>query len=194
MNYPLYYSIKKWLVEKEYKVNDFANDLIKYRGNYQKESYHCLWNFVDTHDTPRFSYLAEDQKTSLLGAALTLTLPGSPLIYYGDEVGLTGGKDPDCRRGMLWDEAQNPSILSFYKKLIELRKAHPALLMGDLKIIDTFNRYNILIYSRFTDDEEIKIIINASDVIQSNPIKGIELISNEEAKEYIPPKTIWIIK
>ena len=46
MNYPLYYSIKKWLVEKEYKVNDFANDLIKYRGNYQKESYHCLWNFV----------------------------------------------------------------------------------------------------------------------------------------------------
>ena len=194
MNYPLYYSIKKWLVEKEYKVNDFANDLIKYRGNYQKESYHCLWNFVDTHDTPRFSYLAEDQKTSLLASALTLTLPGSPLIYYGDEVGLTGGRDPDCRRGMLWDDAQNKSILSFYKKLIELRKTHPALLMGDLKIIDTFNRYNILIYSRFTDEEEIKIIINASDVIQSNPIKGIELITNEEAKEYIPPKTIWIIK
>ena len=64
--------------------------------------------------------------------AFQLLLPGMPFIYYGDEVGMTGGHDPDCRRGMLWDEArQDKDMLSYYRRLIQLRKAYPVLTQGD---------------------------------------------------------------
>ena len=61
-------------------------------------------------------------------ASLQLLLPGMPFIYYGDEVGLSGGRDPDCRRGMLWDESrQNQELLAHYCNLIAIRKANPFL-------------------------------------------------------------------
>lgn len=55
------------------------------------------------------------------------------MIYYGDEVGLNGGADPDCRRGMLWDAArQDRDLLSWYQKLIRLRRQEPLLTEGEL--------------------------------------------------------------
>ena len=64
----------------------------------------------------------------MLMAAMQLLLPGMPFIYYGDEVGMTGGHDPDCRRGMLWDEQrQDQQLLAYYKRLIAIRKANPCL-------------------------------------------------------------------
>ena len=65
-------------------------------------------------------------------AAIQLLLPGMPFIYYGDEVGMTGGQDPDCRRGMLWEDArQDKDMLSYYKRLIAVRKSNPCLTEGD---------------------------------------------------------------
>ena len=65
-------------------------------------------------------------------AAIQLLLPGMPFIYYGDEVGMTGGPDPDCRRGMLWEEhRQDREILTYYRRLIALRKQYPQLIEGD---------------------------------------------------------------
>jgi len=194
MNYPFYYALTKWLGKNEYKVTDFANDLAMQRGQMHSNAYHTLWNFIDTHDTQRFISFTDDIKDQKLAAALTLTLPGSPIIYYGDEVGLKGGNDPDCRRGMLWDEAQNKELLTFYKKLIGLRHEYESLRNGDYRLIDSFNRFNVLVFSRFNEEEEIKIIINASDDIQNNPLKGIDLITQKEVKDKIPPKTIYIIK
>ena len=67
-----------------------------------------------------------------LMAAMQLLLPGMPFIYYGDEVGLTGGHDPDCRRGMLWDQKrQDQEMLSYYKRLISIRKDNPCLTEED---------------------------------------------------------------
>ena len=65
-------------------------------------------------------------------AAIQLLLPGMPFIYYGDEVGMTGGQDPDCRRGMLWEDArQDKDMLAYYKRLIAVRKANSCLTEGD---------------------------------------------------------------
>ncbi len=82
----------------------------------------------DSHDTPRFITVAGgDRDTAVLGALLLLTFPGAPSVYYGDEVGLGGGADPDNRRGFPWDRSQDAELLEAYRSLIALRHAEPAL-------------------------------------------------------------------
>ena len=102
------------------------------KGNLNKGLEGYLWNFIDSHDTARFLHsVGNNIKKQKLAAALQLLLPGMPMIYYGDEVGLEVGPDPDCRRGMLWDESrQNKEILKFYKTLIRIRHEYPVLTEG----------------------------------------------------------------
>jgi cyclomaltodextrinase len=59
--------------------------------------------------------------------------PGAPCIYYGDEVGMMGGKDPDCRRAFQWDEGRwNLELREYVKACIALRREHPALCRGEV--------------------------------------------------------------
>lgn len=193
-NNQLYYSLIKWLAKKEYKVNDFASLLSLQRGLTHHSFYHASWNYIDNHDTQRFISFTNDLKDLKLAASLLFTLPGSPLIYYGDEVGLKGGNDPDNHRGMLWNHAQNKELLNYYQKLIYLRHQYSSLKTGDFKLLEAYNRYNLLAFLRFNEDEELTIILNASDEIQNNPYKGIDLITGKEINDKIPAKTIYIIK
>lgn len=63
---------------------------------------------------------------------VTMTWPGVPTIYYGDEVGLTGGKDPECRRCFPWDERQQDlQRWRWVRRLAHLRRAVPALAAGE---------------------------------------------------------------
>jgi alpha-glucosidase len=64
------------------------------------------------------------------------TLPGAPCVYYGDEVGLEGGADPDCRRAFPWDESSWDHVLRDHvKRLAALRRAHPALRRGSFRTL-----------------------------------------------------------
>ena len=76
--------------------------------------------YVENHDTDR--YLAEyGRDVQLAAGAATFTLPGSPMLYYGQETGVTGRRDP-----MNWG-AFDADLLEYYRRLIDLRKSHPAL-------------------------------------------------------------------
>lgn len=93
-------------------------------------------NLLDSHDTSRFITIAGDDRASVqLGTLLLFTFPGTPSIYYGDEIGLTGALPPDCwaRRTFPWDhpESWDSDALTFHKALIALRRSHPALQAGD---------------------------------------------------------------
>ena len=94
-------------------------------------------NLLDSHDTPRFVSLAGGDATALrLATLIQMTLPGAPCIYYGDEVGLEGREDPDCRRGYPWDPAkQDRGLRDFVAGLIGLRKAHPVLRRGRFELL-----------------------------------------------------------
>ena len=65
----------------------------------------------------------EDRCRMALAVTAAFTLPGVPMIYYGDEIGLTGENDPDCRRCMPWDESdRDQNLQTLYKKLIRVRR------------------------------------------------------------------------
>ena len=81
------------------------------------------------------------------------------MLYYGDEVGMTGGNDPDCRKCMIWDKSNwNLNILETVKLLIQIRKNHPAIRKGNVKTLLTFN--GVLAFRRMWEEDQVIIILN----------------------------------
>jgi len=93
-------------------------------------------NLLASHDTARLLTITGDDRDSVkLATLLLLTFPGAPSIYYGDEVGLPGGVDPDCRRSFPSPESWDRELLECHQQLIALRRAHPALRTGNYDIL-----------------------------------------------------------
>src|ERR1019366_3140419 len=96
-----------------------------------------MFNLLGSHDTERVATILKPHPGRLAQAvAFQFTYPGTPSIYYGDEIGMEGGKDPDDRRCMIWDESKwDTSLLSLYRQLIALRNDSAALRQGSYQVI-----------------------------------------------------------
>ncbi len=94
-------------------------------------------NLLDSHDTARYLTMAGGDESALrLATLFGMVYPGAPCIYYGDEIGLLGGKDPLCRASFPWDrEKWNGDLLQFFKEATGLRHAHPALRRGEYRTL-----------------------------------------------------------
>lgn len=197
MNYLFFDNVKKLLVTKEYKVSDFDYENNFLRGRMHTKVQPLLWNLIDSHDTPRFLTQANNNEEILkLAFALQMTLPGMPMIYYGDEVGMQGGKDPDCRRGMLWDEnKQNGEIFDYYKKWIKIHKKYSSLKNGEFKTIYVNDDANVYIFKRFNENEELYIAFNFSNNnISLDYLNDKKVIDELEQKLFIKPMSCKIYK
>lgn len=197
MNYLFFDNVKKLLVTKEYKVSDFDYENNFLRGRMHTKVQPLLWNLIDSHDTPRFLTQADNNEEILkLAFALQMTLPGMPMIYYGDEVGMQGGKDPDCRRGMLWDEnKQNGEIFDYYKKWIKIHKKYSSLKNGEFKTIYVNDDANVYIFKRFNENEELYIAFNFSNNnISLDYLNDKKVIDELEQKLFIKPMSCKIYK
>jgi len=85
------------------------------------------------------------------------------VIYYGDEIGLSGGEDPDCRRTFIWDkERQDRELLAFFKKLIQLRKQEKILRQGKVHEL-WWPGARAIGLLRELDSEQVLVLFNASD-------------------------------
>ncbi|MCC0176827.1 alpha-amylase [Waterburya agarophytonicola K14] len=116
-------------------------------------------NLLDSHDTPRMlTTVREDKQSFLLSTVLLMTFPGAPSIFYGDEVGLIGGKDPDCRRVFPEAEKWDVEILKAHKELIGLRHKYPSLRTGSYHTL--YADRNVYIFARVLDEEEIIVAVN----------------------------------
>ncbi|MGK7950702.1 MAG: glycoside hydrolase family 13 protein [Xenococcaceae cyanobacterium] len=116
-------------------------------------------NLLNSHDTPRLiSTVGEDKSTMELATVLLLTFPGAPSIYYGDEVGLVGGKDPDNRRSFPETKDWNVSVLKYHKELIALRHKYPALRTGSYEVLYALD--SVYVFARILDKEEIIVAVN----------------------------------
>ncbi|MGT2757712.1 alpha amylase N-terminal ig-like domain-containing protein [Streptococcus ovuberis] len=115
-------------------------------------------NLLDSHDTHRFFTEIGCSTDKLLAAvALLFTYVGIPCLYYGTEIAMEGGYDPDCRRCFDWDKVtQDNDLLTLFKKIIRLRQL-PALQKGDITIT---SQGDLLSVRRHTPSQVIELLIN----------------------------------
>jgi len=121
------------------------------------------WLVAENHDTPRIASIVPDLASRKIVTALQLTLPGSPCIYYGQELGMTGTGDPESRAPMRWDlaTAENPN-LAWMRKLLDVRKRYPALKVGQFTGLETDR---LLAFARTTGKvkESVIVVINPTN-------------------------------
>jgi glycosidase len=119
-------------------------------------------NIMTSHDTPRiFSILRGQLDRVQLAFAMLFTLPGVPTVYYGDEIGLAGGHDPDNRRGMLWDESSwHMPLVETIRKMSALRQSLPLLQQGRYQYL--YGQDGHLAFARTHQDASVVVTINAS--------------------------------
>ncbi len=163
MHYKLWEALVRFIAEEQSDAREFAAFVRSLWFSYPSENGFSCYTLIGSHDKPRFIRLAGDDVRKLaLAAAFLFSFPGAPAIYYGDEVGLEGDKDPDCRRCFPWDEAQwNRELRTLFNRLIALRQDHSALRRGEPRFLDAHGRF--LMLSRTVPDEEIVLALNAGD-------------------------------
>lgn len=123
-------------------------------------------NLLDSHDTARFlSLLNGDRQLMQTAVTLLFTYIGTPCVYYGDEVGMEGGPDPDCRRCFPWDSTEWDHLLhDHYRRMIRLRKTHPALRRGDIHTL--YAGEHSYVFARTLESD---VVITAINRHASNP-------------------------
>jgi neopullulanase len=150
-------------VRPEISANDFADEIDRLLHLYKPEITYSQLNLLDSHDTPRFLSCARGDKDSLkLAWLFMLTFPGAPCIYYGDEVGMDGEHDPDCRKSFAWDESKwNRGLLDYLRTAISLRKSQPSLRRGTFERL--WSADGVYAFGRALDAESLLVALNTSE-------------------------------
>lgn len=133
-NYRFREAVLKGVLERSIDVEELDRRLEGIREDCSSNSVRAMMNLLGSHDTPRLATLARKAAGKEASARirqavlLQLVFPGAPCVYYGDEVGLEGEGDPDCRRCYPWDPAeQDRERLEWHRRLIALRGEYEAL-------------------------------------------------------------------
>ena len=181
MNYPFRTAILNFLRGID-EGKDFRKRVMTILENYPHQVSLCNMNLLGSHDTPRIlTALVDDfdgdryalahrklsgeqlplaQKRLKLATVLQFALPGCPSIYYGDEAGMEGGKDPFNRRTYPWGR-EDEALLAHFRYLGQLRKQHPALRLGDTEVfLAEGGKIGI---RRTWQDEVVEIYVNQND-------------------------------
>lgn len=164
MNYPFYLNLIDLLADEKIGVSRFIQNLGYMKGRLNKKCYPLMWNLIDSHDTARFLHLCNNKQKQHLAAAFQLLMPGMPMIYYGDELAMPGANDPDCRRGMYWDEEyRDNEMLEWYKRLIQVRRTHACIAEGELAETITRDEDGTIVLIRKNTEETIALIFNCGN-------------------------------
>ncbi len=143
-------------------ASEFAEHIAHLLTCYPSEVTASQLNLLDSHDTPRFLTGCRGDRAALKMAWLFLCLfPGAPCIYYGDEVGLAGREDPDCRRGFPWDpDRQDQDLKQWYRQCIAWRKQLTAFRRGPLSVT-VYGDHVVGLTS--ASDRSVAVVFNAGD-------------------------------
>jgi cyclomaltodextrinase / maltogenic alpha-amylase / neopullulanase len=144
-------------------ATEFADRIDSILGLYSADVTRVQLNLLDSHDTPRFLTCAGGDIDSLkLALTFMFCYAGAPCIFYGDEIGLSGRHDPECRQPFPWDPAKwNADLLAFVKQLIALRKSHAVLRLGAYQRL--YSADSVLAFKRGSDSESLLIALNTAD-------------------------------
>lgn len=133
MNYPLREALLDFFVHRRVGSAGLRERMERQVLRYPPPALHHLMNLLGSHDTERIATAAGGQRRAVEAMLLLVMVwPGVPTLYYGDEVGMTGGKDPQCRRCFPWDERrQDVGLWRWVRRLVALRRRLPALAWGE---------------------------------------------------------------
>lgn len=185
MNYPFTNGAIEYFAKDEMEAEDFAHSISEVIHMYPDHVNEVAFNLLDSHDTARILTLADGslEKVKLL-YLFQLSFIGTPCLYYGDEIGMAGGGDPECRACMVWDEnQQNRKLFNYVKQLIKLRKTEPVFGNGGkFKFIHADNEKDYIIYEKYNEEQQMIFIINNSDVEITVP--SVEELMDKNVSEY----------
>lgn len=206
--------------KKQITASQLDELLASIREDYGPQHSFVLQNLMDSHDCERIASAvvnpdrwidhggnvqhnpdfqvrkpnqSERQKQKVM-LAFQFAYVGAPYIYYGDEVGMWGADDPDCRKPMVWPELyyedesnhplgypRNPDLVSvdselveYYRNLIRLRVEHPALRRGTYHTLLTDDENGIFAFLRQTEEERIVAVFNGSTRMYQVPASLLE--------------------
>jgi glycosidase len=174
----------------------FAARLLSTGEDYPRATTYTLMNLLDSHDTERILWtltpgprtrearefdagnVEEGKRRLRLASLIQYAVPGMPTIYYGGEIGLTGDDDPDDRRTYPWaDVGGEPDMALFahFQALAALRRDHPALVGGDLRVPYANDEEGTVVLARRTDEQALVVAINTTDTAReiSVPAAGL---------------------
>lgn len=161
MNYPVKNALLAFLQghENAYQFGERIQSLFQ---AYSHDNLYAMYVPLDSHDTERFITLMSGNVDKLkLAFLFQMAFPGAPAVYYGDEIGLEGGKDPDSRRAFPWKETDwDHELRSWVRTLISLRKRTPCLRRGDFVEIQAED--GVYAFARQLGEDKVLVILNAS--------------------------------
>ncbi len=166
MNYPFTEAVLSFFSKGEMDAANFAHLLGEQLAAYPQQVTETAFNLLGSHDTPRLLTLSGGNVGRMkLATLFKLTYPGAVCIYYGDEIGLTGGGDPDCRKCMVWEKGgQDLDLLQFFQQAIRLRQRHSALRSVDIRFLQADAGSSVLLYERRgANNERMMIAMNAGE-------------------------------
>ncbi len=213
MNYNFAYQVNDFFAAKNKQITSetLVAKLKEIDATYPEANLYSLQNLVDSHDTERLiSIIAnpdrqyehdgdarnpsynpgkpskEDYETMKLVLAFQMTYRGSPMIYYGDEVGMWGADDPHDRKPMVWDELDykdevvnaatgfhtgfgkykvqvNKDLLAYYKKMISIHNFSPALKYGTVEFLPLHENKYVFGFIRQYKDDKVLVLFNLSN-------------------------------
>jgi alpha-glucosidase len=154
------------LLSGEIDAAQAAINLKRMVKSYDQKVLLCSWNILASHDTPRLATLFPNREQRKLAFCLAFAFCGVPMVYYGEEIGLRGERDPDNRRPMIWDKTQwDEELLAFITQLARLRAQSRALRVGTYVSLPQPAFQTVLAFARVAEHPADTIIIfaNASD-------------------------------
>lgn len=154
-NYPLREALISF-ISGEISGKALHEKIMSLYENYPKESFYSTFNVLGSHDVERIGSLIsrENLKSCVF---FQMAFPGVPVIYYGDEVGLKGYKDPDNRKTYPWGR-EDQDLLKTYKEATKMRKDHKVFVYGDFA--SGYCNENVYYFIRKTEDELALTFIN----------------------------------
>ncbi len=165
MNYEFRSTCLDFIAKRKGSPSAFMNRLMANYSMYPPQSARVMMNMLTSHDTARFLTECDgDVKRDAVAATIQFSWVGAPSIYYGEEIGMLGGKDPANRAPMAWNRVtQSNWLLNRYKKLTRIRTASKALQWGEPIPLSTDDQANTLSFARVDAKDLAITVVNVSD-------------------------------
>ena len=178
MNYAYTDAILGYFVKEEIGMEKMVSEINSQLMLYPDQTNQMQFNVLDSHDTARLlTETKEDKDLMKQVMAFTYIQPGVPCLYYGDEIGMTGANDPDCRKCMVWEkEKQDRELHQFVKDLIALRRNEAKTLSeGRVHWLEMQAATGTIVFERTLNHRTIRGVFNT----------GMEALTTEQVGEAV---------